>query len=167
MIEAHPEPVVRQVGDDDDQVDANAVGHEGHRDRQCDEGEPPSKRMEIHVRVQRADGDRGDQIVDTAAFLDHRPAAVRNREIHALAEDGDPAGAQRGDREIGRPIHQRGNEKFAERYREKQVRQRECQHAHDSGTGERPEDRNDRGHQHELLAAQDSDLLCNEPSQRG
>ncbi len=96
----------------------------GTRHRRDDERGAAPGRAIVQVREQHAERDRRDQVAQSAAGLDDRPVAARDREVVAFAEHRHAGRAQRIDREVGRVVHQRRHQEVAGRHREEQERER-------------------------------------------
>ncbi len=151
VVDAQCELHVGQMRDHDDHVGAHAVGDDRDDDRHANEDQTLAQTLIGEIGVERADGDRRDQVAQAAAPLDDRPLSGRNGEERPFAIDGDAGELQRRNGEIGSEIHQRRDQSLADGNAQKQERQRKGHRPRDMAPGDGNDDRRNHRHERELL----------------
>ena len=120
MVDADGVVVVRQVADHHDHVRTQPVRDDRHHDRYADEREAAPGAAVGKVSVERAYHHRRDEIANAAAALDDRPRAGGDDEVDAGPIDRHAGRAERRHREVGGPVHERGDQRFSHRNGEQQ-----------------------------------------------
>ncbi len=107
--------------------------------------EPLAPAAEVQVRVQHAQHEAGDEVVEPAAGAGHLEVARRDADVHVRAEHRNAGPLQQRVAKSAVDLHQRRHESAPERHHEEQERERKDQRArHAPAAGREHQRRNER-----------------------